>query len=157
MSRMPRRKVSLELEKVIVEKVLVGETIPNVAKELGLDKSTIREYAIANGVKFKNSFHKGYIITHNGYKKLLRKDHHLADSKGYVAEHILVAEEGLGRDIKKNEVVHHIDHNKLNNLIENLQVMTKSEHTQLHASEGTCGWTKYHAKMVNRAQRGKQR
>ena len=41
----------------------------------------------------------------------------------------------LGRTLLKNEVVHHIDGNYLNNDPENLQVMTKSEHTQLHVRE----------------------
>ena len=46
-----------------------------------------------------------------------------------------IAEALLGRTLLKNEVVHHIDGNYLNNDPENLQVMTKSEHTQLHVRE----------------------
>lgn len=40
--------------------------------------------------------------------------HHRADITGLVAEHILVAEEELGRPLKKGELVHHKDFNKLN-------------------------------------------
>ena len=40
--------------------------------------------------------------------------HHLADITGLVAEHILVAEEALGRPLEKGELVHHKDFNKLN-------------------------------------------
>lgn len=47
-------------------------------------------------------------------------------------EHRLVAEEMLGRPLRKGEIVHHIDHNKLNNKPENLQVMSQSEHVMEH-------------------------
>jgi len=35
------------------------------------------------------------------------------------------------------EVVHHIDHNRSNNELNNLQLMTRSEHTRLHRLEQT--------------------
>lgn len=50
-------------------------------------------------------------------------------------EHRRIAKLKLGRDLKPNEVVHHIDGNKYNNKPSNLQVMTKSEHTSLHMKE----------------------
>ena len=50
--------------------------------------------------------------------------------------HRLVMELSLGRTLSRNEVVHHIDRNKTNNSIENLQLMTRSAHTSLHRREG---------------------
>ena len=48
-------------------------------------------------------------------------------------EHRVVAERMLGRKLKKNEVVHHIDLNKQNNDEKNLVVMpSNSEHSHLH-------------------------
>ena len=41
-------------------------------------------------------------------------------------------EQYLGRKLITGEVVHHIDGNKLNNTLSNLQLMTKSTHTTLH-------------------------
>ena len=38
----------------------------------------------------------------------------------------------LGRKLTEDEVVHHVDCNTLNNKMENLEVMTKSEHSKLH-------------------------
>jgi hypothetical protein len=47
-------------------------------------------------------------------------------------EHHLVVEEALGRLLRPDEMVHHINHDKLDNRLENLQIMTRSEHTRLH-------------------------
>jgi hypothetical protein len=57
-------------------------------------------------------------------------------------EHRLVMERILGRPLARNEVVHHIDGNKQNNLPENLRVLTPSEHTLLHGTQGR--WSKMH-------------
>lgn len=46
--------------------------------------------------------------------------------------HRIVAEQKLGRSLKKGEVVHHIDGNKRNNDPSNLMVITQSEHCALH-------------------------
>ena len=46
--------------------------------------------------------------------------------------HILLMEKILGRELNKNEVVHHINGDKQDNRPENLQVMTRAEHTALH-------------------------
>lgn len=49
-----------------------------------------------------------------------------------IDEHRLVMETHIGRRLTHGEVVHHINHDKLDNRIENLQLMSVSEHCKLH-------------------------
>ena len=54
-----------------------------------------------------------------------------------IGEHILVAEKKIGRRLHVNEVVHHINGNKLDNSPENLEVITRSEHATMHGHNRT--------------------
>lgn len=74
-------------------------------------------------------------LIRKGYVLRRAPDHPAADKKGYVFEHRLVAEQTLGRPLAPGEVVHHIDHDPLNNAPDNLQVMTRGEHSWLHTNE----------------------
>jgi len=72
---------------------------------------------------------KGWRITSNGYVEFTRGPH-----KGR-AVHTVLAEAMLGRPLRSDEVVHHMDRDRTNNSLCNLQVMTRSEHTALHQRE----------------------
>ncbi len=63
----------------------------------------------------------------------------------YVYEHRLVMEQKIGRLLEKGEVVDHIHGNKLDNRIEELQILTPVFHGKKHAKyvlpeEITCPW-----------------
>jgi hypothetical protein len=49
-----------------------------------------------------------------------------------IKEHIKIMQDFLGRKLEKCEVVHHINQIPTDNRLENLQVMTRSDHTKLH-------------------------
>lgn len=66
------------------------------------------------------------------YKQLYRPEHHRADITGLVPVHILVAEEELDRPLKKGEIVHHKDFDKLNSSPTNLLFpISRPEHQKL--------------------------
>lgn len=55
-------------------------------------------------------------------------------TRSWRKQHRLVMEQHIGRPLKHTEIIHHINHNKLDNRIENLQIMTASEHMRYHAA-----------------------
>lgn len=75
----------------------------------------------------------GRIKTISGYIEVYCPEHKISNNRGYVFEHLLVMEKFLGRYIKKEEVVHHIDENKSNNDINNLMLFpTIGAHIAFH-------------------------
>lgn len=81
-----------------------------------------------------NNYKGGRIITPSGYIKIWQPHHPSATDKlFYILEHRLVMEKKIGRFLTKDEVVHHIDGNKQNNDISNLQLFSShSEHMKDH-------------------------
>jgi len=67
------------------------------------------------------------------YRQEYKPEHPRADVTGHVGVHILVMEKKLGRSLKKGEIVHHCDFNKLNNDPLNLLLLSRIEHQQLPA------------------------
>jgi len=63
---------------------------------------------------------KGGKMLVDGYMYIYTPNHPNATKDGYIAEHRLVMEKQIGRNLLRKEVVHHIDGNKLNNKIDNL-------------------------------------
>ncbi|MGD6831413.1 HNH endonuclease [Sutcliffiella halmapala] len=68
----------------------------------------------------------------NSYMTVICPDHPKAMQGRWVYEHTLVAEVMLGRPLREDEQVHHLDFNRLNNKKSNLLVLTKGQHTKLH-------------------------
>ena len=76
---------------------------------------------------------KGGIRSYSGYIQLLCQKHPHANGKGYVYKHRLVMEEDIGRYLRPEERVHHLDGDKSNNNIENLVLCENwGKHSKIH-------------------------
>jgi hypothetical protein len=89
----------------------------------------MRKKMSSTKLKWAEKNAKGFRITQSGYVEFTRGKH-----KGR-SQHVVVAEAALGRPLSPQEVVHHKDRNRSNNSVENLMVMTRSEHMRLHRKE----------------------
>ena len=75
----------------------------------------------------------GRVVASNGYVLIkVGKGHHLADVRGYAYEHRVVAEQKVGRRLKKGEQVHHVNGDKTDNRPENLEVTATIRHHRAH-------------------------
>lgn len=71
----------------------------------------------------------GRSIKRDGYVLVVAKDHPKANRDGYVLEHRLVMEQSIGRYLTPKETVHHINGDKQDNRIENLQLRSGNHGT----------------------------
>ena len=69
---------------------------------------------------------------YNNYISILISHHPYADINGRVKEERLIIEKYLGRYLRKEEIVHHINRNKQDNRIKNLQIVSSLEHGRIH-------------------------
>jgi len=68
---------------------------------------------------------RGYLLIFNGEK--------------WVLEHRYVMQNHLGRALKSKEVVHHLNRNKSDNRLENLQLLSWSDHARITVMEDQGG------------------
>ena len=61
--------------------------------------------------------------------------HPKQNSNGLYPLHRVVAENSVGRILDQGEMVHHIDGDKANNCLDNLEIMSTSGHARHHANE----------------------
>ena len=80
----------------------------------------------------RHKWQKHISVNWAGYIEIYSPNHPFRTKRGYVKEHRLIMEEKIGRHLTKDEDVHHINGNKKDNNIENLELIMHSEHTRIH-------------------------
>lgn len=75
------------------------------------------------------------VVSKGQYNYAVCPDHPNRTSNNYVLLHRVLMENHLGRLLSRGEVVHHLNHDKKDNRIENLEVMTAAEHSREHAKD----------------------
>ena len=106
-----------------------GELIPSISST---GKTQIYKNNHHNRGSSNCNYKGGRTIDSYGYVKILSPNHPFKDSKGYVKEHRLVMEQHLGRYLTKDEIVHHINEDKQDNRVENLQLTDRTKHQNHH-------------------------
>lgn len=89
-------------------------------------KDTKRFCSNACVYEYKRSRPRKATVGKDGYKYIW-----WADGTG-TKEHIYIMEQSIGRKLRKDECVHHIDGNRQNNDLSNLRLMTRGDHSKLH-------------------------
>lgn len=121
-----------------------------LARRLELPYSTVRSRLVSAGIETRSTgyrspkaishrgpdHHKwrgGTYLTADGYVAQYAPDHpDAAPRKGYVLQHRLVAEQIVGRPLRRSEIVHHRNHDRADNRPTNLEVTTRSRHIRGH-------------------------
>lgn len=88
-----------------------------------------------NNPRFNNYEYKNT----KGYKMVKVENHPYATKEGYYQYHRLVIEKKLGRILRPDEVIHHIDGNIDNNDESNLMILDAGTHTRLHHKKDMTG------------------
>ena len=131
-SQKTNKKLSEETKRKI-SMALKGKMPKNINLLLSDEIRKKQIKAVKNNCGEKSTSWKGgKFLDKDGYVLVYKPKHKRSHHNGYVYEHIFLAGKYIGRNIKKSENVHHIDGNKQNNSIENLEIMTRAQHTIHH-------------------------
>ena len=122
--KQPKHKWTVDEKAYVLDNYEELGAVP-IANTLNLSVSSVQKMAQELGVQYVP---KDEYICSQGYKMI-------GKSKNRKAEHRRVMEEYLGRELSPNEIVHHIDGNKLNNDISNLVLTTRADHLKTHRED----------------------
>jgi hypothetical protein len=131
--------------------VVKKRSLRSIALEIGAAATTIKQTLEAMGIETRgikvaldvkypegrfgaqaSNWRGGRRLLKSGYVYRYKPDHPHATKDGYVMEHRLEMEKKLGRYLRKDEDVDHENTDKSDNRPENLEVLTRKEHSRKH-------------------------
>lgn len=124
----------MQLSRAAISRCLkvTQEVVSNKLRDMGC---TLRELSICghNNPNWKG----GRMITNKGasYVYIYAPNHPNKTANNNILEHRFVMEQHLKRYLTPEEIVHHINHIKNDNRIENLALVSKAEHAHIHFDE----------------------
>ncbi len=97
-----------------------------------LNREASRERGLKRQGEKNPRWKGGRILNTKEYIRIHCPEHPSSDSNGYILEHRAVAERVLGRRLRGNECVHHVDEDRTNNANNNLVVCDWGLHQTIH-------------------------
>ena len=124
----------------IAERYLSGATTAELATAFFVSRPTIAKSLAKSGVQMRPAKQRPGILAGDanpawkGGRRQRADGYWLVQTPdGERLEHRVVMERKLGRHLRDDEIVHHVDEDKSNNDPENLAVMSQSDHARHHA------------------------
>jgi transposase-like protein len=137
---------------LVVSSYEAGLSQADIAAKLGVSQAVISVALRRLGIKTRGprttgeghrSWKGGRIVNDQGYVLVKPAESDLMyctlNSSGYAVEHRLVAGRALGRKLRRSETVHHINGDKTDNRIENLQIRQGNHGTGVAFQCRACG------------------
>lgn len=133
-----------EFKNYLMNEYNSGLNRKEIGQKLGVSASCIGKYFRKYGIKTRtkselasgnknHNWRGGKRTVKEGYVLVYAPDHPNCHKDGTMYEHQIIMEKYIGRLLKKGEVVHHINGNRSDNRMENLMLLTNSDHAKLHA------------------------
>ena len=118
-----------------------------IAQMAGVSHATILREMKKFGIPRRNSsecrrgkrnsnWKGGRVITAQGYVLIYQPSHPYSTKQGYILEHRIIVEKTLGRYLRSDEFIHHINSKRDDNRLQNLELVDRHKR-QLCLR---CGW-----------------
>jgi hypothetical protein len=111
---------------------LKGNSLQKVGIAFGISRQAVYERFLKANLKLRTKESRNFIIIDNIKFTINRDGYYESTTQDRLMLHNYIYERSYGK-IPDGYEIHHIDCNKLNNDLTNLQLLTPSEHTKIHA------------------------